>query len=172
MDLKSKIREIDGFPIEGINFKDITTLLKDSEAFHSVIEEMAKLVKDIDFDVIVSPEARGFIVGVPLAYHLNKPFIPVRKPGKLPAKTVQCTYELEYGTDTLEIHEDAIKDNMKVLIADDLLATGGTVKAIVELIQKMGGSVEAAVFTMELDFLNGKDILNIPNVISLLHYDK
>ncbi len=172
MNLKSKIREIDGFPIEGINFKDITTLLKDGEAFAEVIKQMALLVKDVEFDVIVSPEARGFIVGTPLSYHLKKPFIPIRKSGKLPAKTVQCTYDLEYGTDTLEIHEDAISKGMKVLIVDDLLATGGTVNAIVKLVEKMGATVPAAIFTMELDFLKARDIINIPNIYSLLHYDK
>ncbi len=172
MDLKSKIREIDDFPVEGINFKDITTLLQDGDAFAYAISEMADMVKDMDFDVIVSPEARGFIVGAPLAAMLKKPFIPVRKPKKLPHEVVSCTYDLEYGTDTLEIHADAIKKGMKVLIVDDLLATGGTINAINKLITNMEATVCAAVFVMELDFLNARDIVGDIDVLSVIHYDK
>ncbi len=171
MDLKSKIREIDDFPVEGINFKDITTLLQDGEAFAAVIDKMVDMVKDLDFDVIVSPEARGFIVGAPLATALRKPFVPVRKPNKLPYEVVRCTYDLEYGTDTLEVHVDGISKGMKVLIVDDLLATGGTINAINNLVHKMEATVCAAVFVMELDFLNARQLLGDMNVLSVLHYD-
>lgn len=171
MDLKSKIRVVEDFPVKGISFKDITTLLQNGNAYAEAIEQMTKLIEDMDFDVIVSPEARGFITGGPLAVALKKGFVPVRKPGKLPHETVNCTYALEYGTDTLEIHADAIKKGMKVLIVDDLLATGGTVGAIFELTKKMGADVIGAAFLMELDFLEGRNAIESIEVRSLLHYD-
>lgn len=170
MNLKSYIREIPDFPKEGINFKDVTTLLQDGAAYRFAIDECAKVVGDLDYDVIVGPEARGFLVGAPLAYALGKSFVPVRKPGKLPAETLSFEYELEYGTDRLEIHRDAIKPGQKVLIADDLLATGGTVSAIVKMIEDLGGEVVGLVFLMELDFLDGRSKVGNYRIESLMHY--
>ena len=170
MDLKSKIRVVEDFPIAGISFKDVTTLLQDGEAYAYALEQMIDSVKDVEFDIIVSPEARGFLVGVPMAASMKKSFVPVRKPGKLPFETVQYSYELEYGSDTLEVHVDAIKKGSKVLIADDLLATGGTVGAVKALVEKMGGEVVAAVFLMELDFLDGRKALGNTDIYSLIHY--
>ncbi|MTI67643.1 MAG: adenine phosphoribosyltransferase [Firmicutes bacterium] len=170
MDIKSKIRNIKDFPKEGIDFKDITTVLKDKEAFNYCIKEMAKNLKDMDFDLIVGPEARGFLIGAPLAYELNVGFVPVRKPGKLPAETITYEYELEYGTDTLEMHKDSIKPGQKVVIADDLLATGGTVKSTIEMIEKLGGEVVNISFLIELEFLKGKDSLKEYNVESLVKF--
>lgn len=168
MDYKSKIRVIEDFPKEGISFKDITTLLKDGEAMREAIDDCIELVKDMDYDVIVSPEARGFIIGMPICYAERKGFVPVRKPGKLPGETLNYEYELEYGTDALEIHKDAIKPGMKVLIADDLLATGGTVKAIVDMVEKLGGEVVGYLFLMELSFLNGREKLSDAPVHTLI----
>ncbi len=170
MNLKSLIREVQDFPKEGINFKDVTTLLQNGPAFRFAIDECAKLVDDLEFDVIVGPEARGFLIGAPLAYAASKPFIPVRKPGKLPYETLTFEYELEYGTDSLEIHKDAIKPGQKVLIADDLLATGGTVAAIVKMIENLGGEVVGLLFLMELDFLEGNKKLSNYRCDSLIHY--
>ncbi|MTI70960.1 MAG: adenine phosphoribosyltransferase [Firmicutes bacterium] len=170
MDIKSKIRNIKDFPKEGIDFKDITTLLKDKEAFNYCIKEMAKSLKDIDFDLIVGPEARGFLIGAPLAYELNVGFVPVRKPGKLPAETITYEYELEYGTDTLEMHKDSIKPGQKVVVADDLLATGGTVKSTIEMIEKLGGEVVSVSFLIELEFLKGRDNFKKYNVESLIKF--
>lgn len=172
MDLKSKIRVVENFPIEGISFKDVTTLLQDGEAYAYAVDQMVDFVKDVDFDIIVGPEARGFLVGAPMATAMKKSFVPVRKPGKLPYETVKYSYELEYGSDTLEIHADAIQKGSKVLIADDLLATGGTVGAVKELIEQMGGQVVGAVFLMELDFLNGRKALGETSIYSLVHYDE
>ncbi len=171
MDLKSKIRVVENFPIEGISFKDVTTLLQDGEAYAYAVEKMVESIKDVEFDVIVGPEARGFLVGAPISVAMKKAFVPVRKPGKLPYETVQYAYELEYGSDTLEIHADAIPAGSKVLIADDLLATGGTVGAVKALIEQMGGEVVGAVFLMELDFLNGRNEMGETPVYSLIHYD-
>lgn len=170
MDLKSKIRVIEDFPKEGISFKDITTLLQEGEAFKYSIDECIKEMQDKEYDVIVGPEARGFIIGAPMAYATGKSFVPVRKPGKLPAKTIQYEYDLEYGKDMLEIHEDAIKPGQKVIIADDLLATGGTTLSTIKLIEKLGGEVVGIVFLIELTFLNGKETLNDYDVRSLVKY--
>jgi adenine phosphoribosyltransferase len=171
MDLKSKIRVVENFPIEGISFKDVTTLLQDGEAYSYAIDQMVESITDVEFDIIVGPEARGFLIGAPMAVAMKKSFVPVRKPGKLPYETVQYSYELEYGADTLEIHADAIPAGAKVLIADDLLATGGTVGAVKELIEQMGGEVVGAVFLMELDFLKGRSGLGNTPIYSLIHYD-
>ncbi len=168
MDYKSKIRVINDFPKEGISFKDITTLLKDGDAVREAVDDCIELVKDVDFDVIVSPEARGFILGTPISYAIKKGFVPVRKQGKLPAETLKYEYKLEYGTDILEIHKDAIKEGMKVLIVDDLLATGGTVNAISEMVKKLGGKVTGYLFLMELSFLNGREKLNDAPIYSLI----
>lgn len=170
MDLKSKIRNIEDFPEKGIIFRDITTLLKDPEAMTYSVDEVIKCIKDEDFDVIAGPESRGFIFGMPAAYSLKKGFVPVRKKGKLPAKVRSKEYSLEYGTATIEIHEDAIKPGTKVAIVDDLLATGGTAKAISELVEEMGGVVTSFTFLIELDGLKGRELLSKYKVNSILHY--
>ena len=159
MNLEDKIRSIKDFPKEGIIFRDITTLLKDGDALYESIDQIEKSVEDLKFDIIIGPESRGFIFGVPLAYKMRKGFVPVRKAGKLPHKVVSQSYELEYGTATIEIHEDAILPGQRVLIEDHLLATGGTAKAIVKLIEKMGGEVAGFSFLIELNGLGGKKIL-------------
>ena len=169
-DLKKIIREIKDFPKPGIGFKDITTLLRDASSFNRAVDLMAHRYLEKEIDVVLGVEARGFIIGAALAYKLNKGVILVRKPGKLPHKTHAVTYDLEYGTDTLEIHQDAIKPGDRVLIADDLLATGGTVKAVVELIEKMGATVVECAFLAELSFLNGRDKLKGQKVYSLINF--
>lgn len=170
MNLKDKIRVVEDFPKEGISFKDITTVLEDGKVFKYAIDQFIEASKDFDFDVIVGPEARGFLVGAPMSYALEKGFVPVRKPGKLPFETVKHEYALEYGTDTLEIHKDAIKPGQKVLIVDDLLATGGTTGAMVELIEKLGGEVVGLIFLIELAFLNGRDAVKDHKVKSIVTY--
>lgn len=170
MDLKALIRDIPDFPKEGIVFKDLTTLLKDGEAFSYCINQLADQVKGAGVEIVTGPEARGFTVGAPMAYLLNAGFVPVRKPGKLPAEIVTYSYELEYGTDQLEMHADAIKPGQKVLIVDDLLATGGTAKATAELVKKLGGEVVGIMFIVELSFLNGRDRLKEYNIYSLVQY--
>lgn len=170
MDLKDKIREIKDFPIEGVGFKDITTILSDPEAYKYAIDKLADTLKDIDFDVIVAPEARGFLVGAPLSYSLSKSFAPVRKKGKLPYETIEYTYQLEYNTDTIQMHKDAIQKGQKVVVVDDLLATGGTVKAICALIEELGGEVVKLSFLIELDFLNGRKELEGYSIESVVNY--
>ena len=170
MELKNYIASIPDFPKQGILFRDMTPLLQDNEALTYALDKMAEFAKELNADVIVGPEARGFIFGTPVAYKLNIGFVPVRKPGKLPRKTVEFKYDLEYGTNTLCIHEDAIKKGQKVVIIDDLLATGGTVEAAVKLIEKLGGTVVGLAFLMELDDLNGREKLKGYKVESLLHY--
>lgn len=172
MNLKEKIRVIDDFPAEGISFKDITTLLKDAGALNECINQMAERFKDVHVDLIVGPESRGFIFATPLAYLLKTGFVPVRKPGKLPAETIRYEYDLEYGTDSLEIHKDAIKKGQKVLIVDDLLATGGTMSATAKLVEKLGGEVVGLGFLIELSDLKGRDKLQGYKVESLIVYDK
>jgi len=169
-DLKEKIREIKDFPKPGIGFKDITTLLRDASSFNRAVDLMAHRYVDRQVDVVLGIEARGFIIGSALAYKLNKGVILVRKPGKLPAKTHAVSYELEYGTDTLEIHQDAIEPGQRVLIADDVLATGGTVKGVVELIRRMGGEVVECAFLAELSFLHGRDKIKDVPIFSLLTF--
>ena len=171
MDLKEKIRVIEGFPKEGISFKDITTLVADGEAFKESIDRIVEHLKDKNVDVILGPEARGFIFGVPVAYALGVGFIPVRKPGKLPGDTVRVEYDLEYGKDALEIHKDAIKPGMRVAIVDDLLATGGTIAAVAKLVEQAGGEVAGLAFTIELTELKGRDKLKGYEVTSLVDYD-
>ncbi|MDA3731500.1 adenine phosphoribosyltransferase [Niameybacter massiliensis] len=170
MDLNSLIRDVENFPKEGILFKDITPLLLDAKGLQESIDKMAEEVQDVDFDIVIGPESRGFIFGVPLAYKLQKGFVPVRKPGKLPYKTIGQSYDLEYGSNTIEMHIDAIKPGQKVIIVDDLLATGGTTKAIVDLIEKLGGEVVKIVYLIELEGLNGREILKGQNIVSLLKY--
>ncbi|WP_099187777.1 adenine phosphoribosyltransferase [Tepidibacter mesophilus] len=170
MNLQETIRNIKNFPKEGIDFKDITTLLKDGKAFKYAVDQIIEDLKDKDVDVIVGPEARGFLMGTPVAYGLGIGFVPVRKPGKLPAQTEKFEYDLEYGTDILEIHKDAIKPGQRVAIVDDLLATGGTMSAAAKLIEKLGGEVVAMEFLIELDFLNGKSKLGNYHINSLITY--
>ena len=168
--LKDIIRDVPDFPKEGIVFKDITTLLADAKSFQRVIDIMAHRYIDREIDLVLGVEARGFIMGSALAYKLGKGIVLVRKPGKLPYKTFSTEYELEYGTDELHIHQDAIKKGQKVLIADDLLATGGTVAAVIDLIEKMGGEVVECAFLAELEFLKGKEKLRPHDVYSLLQF--
>lgn len=171
MDLKEKVRIIEDFPKVGISFKDISTLIGDGEAFRYSIDQIVSYLKDKNVDLIVGPEARGFIFGVPVAYALGVGFVPVRKPGKLPYKTTKIEYALEYGTDALEIHEDAIKPGQRVAIVDDLLATGGTIEAVTKLVEKVGGEVVSLNFVIELEELKGRDKLKGHDIMSLLKYD-
>lgn len=170
MDLNKVIRDVVDFPKEGIVFKDITPLLQDGEALKYSVDQMGDYLKGLDFDYVIGPESRGFIFGVPVAYKLDKGFVPVRKKGKLPYETKEKEYDLEYGTATIEMHVDAIKPGDKVVIVDDLLATGGTTKAMLELIEEMGGEVVGLVYLIELEFLKGRDILGDYNIHSLLKY--
>lgn len=170
MDLKKIVRDVPDFPKEGILFKDITTILQNPEALKVSIDEFQKKLEDVDFDYVVGPESRGFIFGVPIAYNMNKGFIPVRKAGKLPYETKSKEYALEYGTATIEMHTDAIKPGDKVVIVDDLLATGGTSKAMIELIEELGGEVVKLVYLIELDFLKGRDVLDGYKIESIINY--
>lgn len=156
MELKDYIRNIKDYPKEGILFRDITTLLKDKDAFKLAIDKMAEQVKDKKIDLIVGAESRGFLIGSALAYRMNCGFIPVRKKGKLPYKTISEEYALEYGTDTLFMHEDAIKKGDNVLVVDDLIATGGTALAMIKMVEKLGGDVIGSSFLIELEELNGR----------------
>jgi adenine phosphoribosyltransferase len=171
MDLRSKIRVIDGFPKEGISFKDVTTLIQDPEALKYTIDIIVKELKDKNIDLIVGPEARGFIFGVPVSYALGVGFVPVRKKGKLPYDTVSIEYDLEYGSDCLEIHKDAIKPGQRVAVVDDLLATGGTIQSVAKLVELAGGEVAAMEFVVELTELNGRDKLEKYHINSLVKYD-
>ena len=170
MDLKELIRDVPDFPKKGIIFKDITTLLKDKDAFKEAVDKLAEECEEKKIDTVVAVEARGFIFGGVLAYKLGAGFVPLRKPGKLPYKTIKETYELEYGTDTLEVHEDAIKSGDNVLVIDDLLATGGTSLATVKLVEKLGGNVSKIVFLIDLTFLKGAEKLKGYDVSSLMKY--
>lgn len=170
--LKRLIREIPDWPRPGILFYDITTLLKDNEGFRALIDSLYDHYRDKPIDLVAGIEARGFIFGPALAYRLGAGFIPIRKPNKLPAKTAKETYQLEYGTDAVEIHQDAIQKGRRVLICDDLLATGGTASASVRLVQKLGGEVTGCGFAIELTFLKGREKLTGVDVHSLLQYDK
>jgi len=171
MDLKERIRIIEDFPKKGISFKDITTVLKDGEAFKDVIDKIVEIVKDKEIDLVVGPEARGFVLGAPVAYALGVGFVPVRKPGKLPADTLKYEYSLEYGNDALEIHKDAIEPGQRVLIVDDLLATGGTISAVAKLVEELGGVVASMGFVLELTGLNGRKKLEGYDVFSLVQYE-
>jgi|ERR1700758_3283154 adenine phosphoribosyltransferase len=170
--LKKLIREVPDFPKKGILFYDITTLLKDKTGFAQLIDLFSEHYIGKQIDLILGMEARGFIFGPALAYRLNAGFVPVRKPGKLPAATVKVEYELEYGSNALEMHTDAVQKGQRVLIVDDLLATGGTAEATARLVKSLGGEIAGLAFVVELDFLNGRDKLKPYNVFSLLHYDK
>jgi adenine phosphoribosyltransferase len=171
-DLKKLIREVPDYPKPGILFYDLTTLLKDKAGFHTMIDRLCEHYSGHTIDIVAGIEARGFIFAPALAYRLGAGFVPVRKPKKLPAKTSSITYALEYGTDTLELHEDAIQPGQTVIICDDLLATGGTAAATAKLIQRLGGTVEGAAFAVELTFLNGRSRLADIDIFSLIQYDK
>lgn len=171
MDLKEKIRVIEDFPKPGISFKDITTLLQDGEALRETIDRLTGFVKDKKIDVVVGPEARGFLLGTPIAYKLGVGFVPVRKPGKLPGDTLRYEYKLEYGNDALEIHKDSIKPGQRVLIVDDLLATGGTISSAAKLIEQLGGEVASIAFIVELTGLNGRERLKGYDVNAVVQYE-
>lgn len=171
MDLKSKIREIADYPQVGVSFKDITTLLQDKEALAKAVELLANYCRDKEVDMVVGPESRGFMFGTPLALELDAGFAPVRKAGKLPAEIISVEYDLEYGTDTLEMHKDAIKPGQRVIICDDLLATGGTVKATAKLIEKLGGIVVGICFLIELKYLDGKSKISEYDYYSIISYE-
>jgi len=170
--LKALVRTIPDFPKPGILFYDITTLLKDPKGFAALIDALAQYYIDKDIDLVLGIEARGFIFGPALAYRLNAGFVPVRKPGKLPGPKVRVTYDLEYGSDTLEIHADAIEPGQRVVLVDDLLLTGGTMEATIKLVQQLGGTIAGLGFAIELDFLKGRDRFTDYDVFSLLHYDE
>lgn len=170
-DLKQYVRSVPDFPKKGIMFRDITTILKNPEALNATLEELYDRVKDLKIDKVVGIESRGFIFGSLLAQKLGAGFVPVRKPGKLPAETIKESYELEYGTDSIEIHKDAILPGEKVLLHDDLLATGGTAKAAINLIEKLEGEVVKCLFIIELSFLNGRKLLSEKVVDSVIDYE-
>jgi adenine phosphoribosyltransferase len=171
-ELKKLIREVPDWPKPGILFYDLTTLLKDKKGFHALIDRLCEHYADRRVDVVVGIEARGFIFAPALAYRLGAGFVPVRKPNKLPWKTSRVSYQLEYGTDALEVHEDAVQADQRVLVCDDLLATGGTAAATVKLMRQLGGKVTGAAFAVELRFLNGRAKLPGLDVFSLIQYDK
>lgn len=171
MDLASKIRDIPDFPKKGIMFKDITPLLQDAESLRYAIDKLAEYGVGKKIDVVVGAEARGFILGAALAYTLGAGFVPARKPGKLPFLTVAAEYDLEYGTDSLEVHNDAIVPGTRVLVHDDLLATGGTARAKCDLVEKLGGEVVGVTFIVELSFLGGREKLKEYDILSLIKYD-
>ena len=165
------IRTIPDFPEQGIMFRDITTVIQDADGLRLAIDEMIKLLDGMDFDVIAGAESRGFIFGVPLAYALHKPFVPIRKAGKLPCATISKTYALEYGTATIEMHKDAVLPGQKVVLVDDLIATGGTIRAAADLVEELGGEVVKILFLLELKGLNGREVLKDYDVASVVAYD-
>lgn len=172
MNLEKKIRVIDNFPKPGISFKDITTLLQDPEAFKYAVKQMAGFCKERAVDLVVGVESRGFILGAPLAYELGLGLALVRKPGKLPGEVLTVEYDLEYGTDSLEIHKDAIKSGMNVVIVDDLLATGGTIGATAELMERVGAKISGFTFLIELEYLDGRSKLDGYDIQTLVKYQK
>lgn len=169
--LEEYVRSIQDFPEPGIIFRDVTSVLQDKDGLKLAIDQMQDLLNGLDFDVIVGPESRGFIFGVPIAYNLNKAFVPIRKKGKLPCETISMDYDLEYGKATIEMHRDAIKPGQKVVIIDDLIATGGTIEAITKLINTLGGEVVKIIFLMELKGLNGREKLKGFNVDAVIQYE-
>lgn len=170
-ELRGLIREVPDFPKPGINFYDITTLLKDPQGLKGTIDALIESAKGLNIDTVIGIESRGFIFAVPMAVHFGAGFVPVRKPRKLPAEKVSVSYDLEYGQDTLEMHKDAVGEGHRVLIVDDLLATGGTAKAVVDLVESVGGEVAGLRFVVELDFLKGREKFNAYDVRSLISYD-
>lgn len=169
--LEDYVRSIPDFPEEGIVFRDVTSILQNKDSLKMSIDQMQNLLIGLDIDVIVGTESRGFIFGVPIAYNLNKAFVPVRKKGKLPLETIEMEYNLEYGTAVVEIHKDAILPGQKVVIVDDLIATGGTIEATVKLIERLGGEVVKIIFLMELEGLHGRDKLKGYNVDAVIKYE-
>lgn len=169
--LEDYVISIPDFPEEGVIFRDVTSVLQDADGLHLAIEEIQNLLKDVEFDVVGGTESRGFIFGMPIAYNLHKSFVPVRKAGKLPRETVSMEYELEYGTGTVEIHKDAIQPGQKVILIDDLIATGGTMEAAAKLVEELGGEVVRIVFLMELAGLKGREKLKGYDVRSVICYD-
>ncbi|MBD8032085.1 MULTISPECIES: adenine phosphoribosyltransferase [Solibacillus] len=170
MDLKQYVTTVENWPKEGISFKDITTIMDNGPAYKYATDEIVKYAKEVGAEIIVGPEARGFIIGCPVAYALEIGFAPVRKPGKLPREVISADYGLEYGTDTLTMHNDAVKPGQKVLICDDLLATGGTVEATVRLIEQLGGEVVGAAFIIELTELKGRNKIGTVPIKTLIQY--
>ena len=169
--IEEYVRSIPDFPEPGIIFRDITSILQDADGLHLAIDSLQYLIKDVDVDVIVGTESRGFILGMPMAYNLHKPFVPVRKKGKLPCETISQSYDLEYGQAEIEIHKDAIKPGQKVVIVDDLIATGGTMEAAAKLVEELGGEVVKVVFLMELAGLKGRERLAGYDVASVIKYE-
>ncbi len=170
-ELKDYIRNIVDFPEKGIIYRDITTVLQDATGLQIAIDSMQKLLKDIDFDVIVAPESRGFIFGVPLAYNMKKSFVPIRKKGKLPCETIEEEYDLEYGTGVLQIHKDAILKGQKIVIIDDLIATGGTIEAMIKLVERLGGKVVKISCLIELPELGGREKLKGYDISSSIIFE-
>lgn len=170
-ELKDYIRTIPNFPSEGIMFRDITPILQDADGFKLAIDTLQKNLEDLEFDVIVGAESRGFLLGTPIAYNMHKSFVPVRKKGKLPAETIEESYDLEYGHATLEIHKDAIKPGDRVVIVDDLIATGGTLQAIVKLVERLGGIVVRISCLIDLPDLKGKERLSNYDVVTFIEYE-
>ncbi|MFD2116442.1 adenine phosphoribosyltransferase [Paenibacillus yanchengensis] len=170
MDLKSYIRVIEDFPQPGVRFKDITTILKDGAVYRAAIEQLKQTIQHLQIDIIAGPEARGFVIGAPLALELGVGFVPIRKKGKLPGETITADYNLEYGADVLAMHKDAIQPGQRVLIADDLLATGGTIATSIDLVRQLGGEIVGAVFLIELSYLHGRDKLDNVELYSLVTY--
>ncbi len=169
--LEEYVRSIPDFPEEGIIFRDVTSVLQDADGLHLAIDTMQDLVKDLDYDVVVGAESRGFIFGTPIAYNNHKPFVLIRKKGKLPCETIEQTYDLEYGTATIEMHKDSIKPGQKVLIVDDLIATGGTTEAMIKLVEALGGEVAGLLFLMELAGLHGRERLKNYRMDSAIIYE-
>lgn len=169
--LEEYVRSIPDFPEPGIIFRDVTTILQDADGLHLAVDGILKMLEGVDFDVVIGPESRGFIFGVPVAYAAHKGFVPVRKKGKLPCETVSMEYDLEYGSAVIEMHKDAIKPGQKVVIVDDLIATGGTIEAIIKLIEGLGGEVVKICFVMELAGLKGREKLSGYNVESAIIYE-
>ena len=169
--LEEYVKSIPDFPEKGIIFRDVTSVLQDAEGLHLAIDQMQEKLEGVDFDVVLGPESRGFIFGVPIAYNMQKAFVPVRKKGKLPRATISQTYDLEYGTATIEIHKDAIQPGQKVVIIDDLIATGGTTEAIIKMVEELGGEVVRCVFLMELAGLKGREKLNGYDIDSAIIYE-
>jgi adenine phosphoribosyltransferase len=169
--LEEYVMSIPDFPEEGIIFRDITTVIQHPDGLHLAIDQMQDFVKDLDFDIVIGAESRGFIFGVPIAYNLHKSFVPVRKKGKLPREVISETYDLEYGTATIEIHKDAILPGQKVVIVDDLMATGGTAQAMIRLVERLGGQVVKLVFLIELAGLNGREAVKGYDVDSAIIYE-
>lgn len=169
--IEEYVKSIPDFPEKGIVFRDVTSVLQDADGLHLAIDEMQKFLEGVEFDVIAGTESRGFIFGVPIAYNLHKAFVPVRKKGKLPRETVSAEYELEYGKAEIEMHKDAIRPGQKVVLVDDLIATGGTIEAAARLVEELGGEVVKIIFLMELEGLKGREKLKGYDVESVIHYE-